>query len=493
MTSLPHRWVLTTLGEVTVPEINQGGPTGIGEFLYVDISSVDNRTKRISSPKSVLVTEAPTRARQRLTSGDVLVSMTRPNLNAVAIVPQNMDGAIGSTGFHVLRAAGIDPFWLYYLVQTSDFVTKMSNSVQGVVYPAVRPKDIEGCEIPLAALAEQLRIVAEIEKQFTRLDAGVAALKRVRTDLQRYRASLLRAACEGRLVPSEAEIARSEGRDYEPAESLVNRILTRASSSEPEADLPFRPSPAPEGWAWVRFGALLREPLRNGRSAKRTEDPDGVRTLTLTAVTVGDFSESNTKRTRAKPEDVEELWLHPGDILIERSNTPDLVGTARLYRGPPNFAIFPDLLIRARVSTEIEGSFVEAVLRSTYARNYFRRHAQGIAGHMPKINQEVVAGLPIPLPPSAEQTRIVTELDRQLSVVGKLEIVVRNGAERAALLRASILKNAFEGRLITPDWTDEPAAVLLDRILEAKDSARDTTSARCQERDMKPRRRKRGR
>ena len=74
-----------------------------------------------------------------------------------------------------------------------------------------------------------------------------------------------------------------------------------------------------------------------------------MRTLTLTAVTKGDFSIENTKLTVADPAKVENLWLEPDDLLIDRSNTPDLVGTTRLYRGPKEFAIFPDLVIRARL------------------------------------------------------------------------------------------------------------------------------------------------
>ena len=70
-------------------------------------------------------------------------------------------------------------------------------------------------EVP--PLAEQHRIVVEIETQFTRLDASVAALRRAQANLKRYRASVLKDACEGRLVPTESELSRSEGRDYEPA------------------------------------------------------------------------------------------------------------------------------------------------------------------------------------------------------------------------------------------------------------------------------------
>ena len=92
--------------------------------------------------------------------------------------------------------------------------------------PSVRKSDVESIPLPIPPLPEQRRIVTEIEKQFTRLDASVAALKRVQANLKRYRASVLNAACEGGLVPTEAELARAEGRDYEPADRLLSRILS---------------------------------------------------------------------------------------------------------------------------------------------------------------------------------------------------------------------------------------------------------------------------
>ena len=79
---------------------------------------------------------------------------------------------------------------------------------------------------PIPPLDEQAEIVAEIEKQFTRLEAGVAGLRRVQANLKRYRAAVLKAACEGKLVPTEAELARQEGRTYETGAQLLERILT---------------------------------------------------------------------------------------------------------------------------------------------------------------------------------------------------------------------------------------------------------------------------
>jgi type I restriction enzyme S subunit len=163
---------VTTLGELTEPKIDQSGPPPTGEFVYVDISTVDNKAKRIVDPKLLLVSSAPSRARQRLRAGDVLVSMTRPNLNAVALVPPELDGAIGSTGFHVLRARdGVVPQWLYYGVQSRQFVGAMSELVQGALYPAVRPRTFElsSCRCQ----DDRSRIVAEIENS-SRLDEAVA-------------------------------------------------------------------------------------------------------------------------------------------------------------------------------------------------------------------------------------------------------------------------------------------------------------------------------
>src|SRR5205823_9902944 len=84
---------------------------------------------------------------------------------------------------------------------------------------------LRSMEFPMPPKPEQYRIVGEIEKQFTRLDAAVAAMKRVQANLKRYRATVLKTACEGRLVPTEAELVRKERRSYETGDQLLARIL----------------------------------------------------------------------------------------------------------------------------------------------------------------------------------------------------------------------------------------------------------------------------
>jgi type I restriction enzyme S subunit len=207
----------------------------------------------------------------------------------------------------------------------------------------------------------------------------------------------------------------------------------------------------PDGWVDVSLGELLRGPLRNGHSARPSLDGSGVRALTLTAVTYGEFSEKNTKMTVADPTKVADLWLEPGDLLIERSNTPELVGTARLYRGPRQWAIFPDLLIRARLLEVASPDYVEALLLSHGSRNYFMESAQGTAGSMPKIDQGVIERLRVPLPPLVEQYRIVGMVDALLAQVTATRQRLASVHLILKRFRQSVLSAACSGRL-TEVW-----------------------------------------
>jgi type I restriction enzyme S subunit len=344
-------------------------------------------------------------------------------------------------------------------------------------------------DVPVAPFREQKRIVAEIEKQFTRLEAGVLVLDRVQAKLKRYRMAVVKAAVEGQLVPNEAELARREGRSYETASAALKRIsakrdalvasqprlfrsvvrsLPRSNAQQGAAFTKADFAGLPEGWCWAKLVALLREPLRNGHSAKSSGGPEGVPTFTLSAVTYGDFSDTNIKLTTADPRKVEGLWVQPDDIFIERSNTPELVGTARRYTGPPHVAIFPDLLIRVRLVSSVLPAFAELVLQSPKTQHFFRSMAQGISGTMPKIDQSIVEQTAIPLPPVAEQHRIVAEVERLFSARDELAAQVGANLKRADRLRQAILKRAFEGKLVPQDPNDEPASVLLERIKAAK-------------------------
>ncbi|WP_426135068.1 restriction endonuclease subunit S [Pseudomonas sp. PWP3-1b2] len=137
-----------------------------GEIDYIDLSSVDKDTKRIEGISPIACSDAPSRARQIVKTGDILVSTVRPNLNGVAIVPTELDGATASTGYTVLRPRSnrVDSSYLFHWVKHPKFVGEMVRLATGASYPAVSDKIVRAAMIPLPPLPEQRRIAAILDR-----------------------------------------------------------------------------------------------------------------------------------------------------------------------------------------------------------------------------------------------------------------------------------------------------------------------------------------
>ncbi len=135
-------------------------------FQYIDIASIDNDKKAIVATTQMLGAEAPSRARKKLAAGDVLVSTVRPNLNAVALVPPELDGEVASTGFCILRPLGdvLEQKYLFYWTQTCAFIASLLSKTTGAHYPAVSDAIVKDLEIPLPPLSEQRRIVEILDQ-----------------------------------------------------------------------------------------------------------------------------------------------------------------------------------------------------------------------------------------------------------------------------------------------------------------------------------------
>jgi type I restriction enzyme, S subunit len=271
--------------------------------------------------------------------------------------------------------------------------------------------------IPLPPLPEQRRIVATLDHHLSRL---AAADQSILTGLRRVR----------RL-----------------RKSIVDQVFNDVMGASTE-----------------RLESLLAEPLRNGHSARASDTGEGIRTLTLTAVTKNEFTDFNTKLTVADPARVRDLWLRPGDILVERANTPDLVGISALYTGPPEWAIYPDLVIRLRVNEAVMPEYVQLIFSTTRLRSYFRQNAKGLAGSMPKIDQDTLLRAELPIPSIEEQGRIVASINNHKDAIDRLHRELEISRSRSSQFRRSLLAEAFAGQLVPQDPADEPASVLLDRI-----------------------------
>lgn len=389
------------------------------------VSPKDMKVQEITSSEDQIAKAALKEGRASLLPEGAVLVVTRSGIlsHTLPVATTRLPVTINQDLKALIPRSGVLPTYVAYALRCAARRILDACSKHGTTVASIDTNALLDFRIPLTNLQGQQATVAEIEKQFSRLDEAVASLERAKANLARYKAAILKAAVEGRLVPTEASLSRLSGSPFENGDTLLTNVLQERPKHWPGrykppvvADPSVKPKTLASGWTVVALDSLLREPLRNGHSAKATNDPRGLRAFTLSAVTEGDFSVHNTKRTVADAAKVARLWAEPGDLFIEMSNTPELVGTARLYEGPRDFAFFPDLVIRARISSAILVRYLEITLQADSGRQYFKARAQGISGSMPKIDQAVIERFPIPLPPLAEQRRIVAEVDRLMSL-----------------------------------------------------------------------------
>ena len=453
---IPVNWRWAQLGDVCLP-VNKVQPVENPNqaFTYLDIASIDNAMHRVVAPKSYLGRYAPSRARQVVHGGNTLFSTVRTYLKNVAMVPPEFDGQIASTGFCVLNPSdAIDPKFVFYYVISDDFVSNLNSLQRGTSYPAVRDNDVLSQYLAIPPLAEQRRILAEIDKQFSRLDASVAALRRAQANLKRYRSSVLKEACHGTLVPTEAELARSEGREYEPAAALLERIREerlarwdsdpkpRGKYKEPvPPDTSGLPEP-PEGWVWATFPQLGE--LNRGMSKHRPRNDPRLLGGPYPFIQTGEIRHSNGLVTNHSQTYSEcglaqsRLWP-PGTLCI--TIAANIAETGILTYD----ACFPDSV----VGFICENNSVITKLAEIFLRTEkvtLNRFAPATA--QKNINLHVLRNLAVPLPPLVEQRRIVAEVERRLSVIQQAEASVETSPKRADQMRQSILKKAFAGELV---------------------------------------------
>jgi type I restriction enzyme S subunit len=384
--------------------------------------------------------------------------------------------------------SGLDPDYIAWNARAHGWTILNLCSKDGTTVASVDTALLQEFRLPIAPLPEQHRIVAALDSYFTRLDDAVATLERIQRNLKRYRASVLAAAVEGRLVPTEAELARAEGRDYEPASVLLERILVerrrrweeaelakmKAKGKEPKDDKwkakykePVAPDTSvlpelPEGWCWATVEQLESGDRRcsYGVLVPGPHVPDGV-----ALVRVGDIDQGRVNLAllkciaRSIADRFSKTYLRGGEVLLT------LVGTIG------RTAVVPSTLVGANVARAVGVLPIVDLVNPGWVESWFRNPSQrslmiSTAHEVARktLNLEDVRAAAVALPPQVEQLRILESLEDVESIAEAAQSTLRETVLRCARLRQSILKWAFEGKLVDQDPTDEPASALLERI-----------------------------
>ncbi len=314
---------------------------------------------------------------------------------------------------------------------------------------------LKALSVPVATLDDQRRIVAEIEQQFTRLEAGVAALRRVQANLKRYRAAVLKAACEGRLVPTEAELARTEGRPFESGQQLLARILTerrqnwqgRGKYKEPEAPDTDNLPELPDGWVWSRLEQLGIVTGGLTKNPKRAQLSRQLPYLRVANVYANELRLAEIEHIGVDDAELSKLLVQKDDLLIVEGNgSKDQIGRLAIWDGSIECCVHQNHLIKVRPVERSTSKWLLYWLLSPNGRHFIELVASSTSG-LYTLSTGKVGDLIIALPPLAEQTRIVAEVERRLSVVEELECTVATDLQRATRLRQTVLQKAFSGEL----------------------------------------------
>ena len=350
--------------------------------------------------------------------------------------------------------SGISPKYVAHAVRGASRRILKECSKHGTTVASVDTNALLDFEIPLVNLDEQHRIVAEIEKHFSRLDEAVAGLKRVKANLKRYKAAILKAAVEGRLLTTEADLARHEDRKYETGAQLLQRILdTRRSQwqgkgtyKEPAAPDTTELPELPEGWGWASVDQLAASganSITDGPFGSNLKSEHyqvmGPRVIRLQNIKDGVFADEYAHITQDHFERLRKHEIRAGDLVI-----------ASLGENPPRACIIPAHVgpaivkadcIRFKPHPSVATEYLNAALNCQPTRQRVKDVLHGIG--RPRLTLGEIRAIALPVPPETEQHRIVAEVDRLLSIAREAEAEVDTNLKRAQGLRQGILAAAF--------------------------------------------------
>jgi type I restriction enzyme S subunit len=376
---LPKTWAESSIGKAVV-KTKQRDPRKKPDevFQYVDVSAVSNTSFKITGAAPTLGSEAPSRARKAIQTDDVLFATVRPTLKRIALVPPELDGAIASTGYCILRCdkSKADPGFLYSFLITDHFNARMAGLERGASYPAVRDSDVTASWFPLPPLPEQKKIAHILSTVQRAIEA------------------------QERIIQTTTELKKA----------LMHKLFTEGLRHEPQKQTDI--GPVPESWEVVELGTFCR--VQSGFAFRSQDYVKGDGGIPITKI--GDIQDGGVFYTEKSSYVPDEFWddrrldqfkLHTGDVLI--ALTGATTGKSGVFQH--NFRAF--LNQRAgRFLPDDEGlkrCFLPFLVRQPYFQSEISSNilvaAQGNIS--PKRIEKIKVGLPKP----SVQEEIASSLD----------------------------------------------------------------------------------
>ena len=387
---------MAKLGDICVKKVDTIKATYKGNIDYIDISSVDNQRKEITQIQNMAFEDAPSRAKQLVYAGDILVSTVRPNLNAVALIAKESDNTlVASTGYCVLRCLpNVDKKYVFYFCQSNGFIEKLVTQATGASYPAVTSSIVKECSIPLPSLDEQRKIAAVLDKV---------------SDLITKRRQQL--------------------------DKLDQMVKSRF------VELLGDPGTNPMKWPTIEIGGTIAkiESGWSGNGAQRERKSNEIAVLKVSSVTKGYFIPEECKVLDDQKNIKKYISPQRGDLLFSRANTKEMVGATAIIREDYPDLILPDKLWRIRFLDIANVVYMKYILSSKTIRNKFSSASTGTSGSMYNVSMEKFKSIEIPLPEVREQSHFSVFVEG----TEKIKTSISQSLERLETLKKALMQEYF--------------------------------------------------
>ena len=393
---LPEGWEWCRGYEILNPMETQ---KPIGEmFGYIDIASIDNKNNRIIDAKFISVSEAPSRASRKVKFGDTLFSMVRPYLKNIAFVEEEYSNCIASTGFYICSPnKTLYPKFLFYLMLSEYVVNGLNKYMKGDNSPSINNENITNFFFPLPPLAEQHRIAQKVEQLLTIVDTIEQLQEELKALVKQTKNQVLNYAIAGKLTQQDP--------NDEPAEELLKRIGKTTAADTPYEKLP-------EGWVWCQGNQILNTMKSQKPSGEKFNYIDIAsidnRQNKITEVKTIAVTEAPSRASRkVKFGDTLFSMVRPylKNIAFVDEEYSNCIASTGFYVCSPNEALFPKYLFYLMVSD--------------YVVQGLNKHMKG--DNSPSINNEDITNFIFPLPPLAEQHRIVEKIESFFASFDQIE------------------------------------------------------------------------
>ena len=489
---LPATWEWSVIGDLG--DVVSGGTpsTKVPEYWGGDViwfapsDLTGYKPKHIARGAKTLTEKGLAKSSAKLMAAGSVMFSSRAPVGYVAI---NSAPAATNQGFKsVVPHRELLNEYLYHYLKAAKHIAEERAS--GTTFKELSGSAFSALPVPLAPANEQRRIVDRIEALFDEIDRGVESLRDAKRAIGLYRQSLLKSAFEGRLT---ADWRAKNSDKLERPDALLGRIKEqrrgcykaalhdweRAVSqwrrgggkgkrpAKPKAPKRYDQSglqlalpDLPHGWGWSHLGCSSTGP-EYGTAAKSSTQGE-VPVVRMGNIQNGRIDWGDLAYTSDK-EEIARYSLQPGDVLFNRTNSPELVGKAAIYRGERP-ALFAGYLVRVNQINQVaSGPYIAHFLNSPRAREHGKSvKTDGV--NQSNINGTKLQHYPFPFCSTAEQAEIVHILDTRLEAAEFLGVEIDANLARADALRQSILRKAFSGQLVPQDPADEPASAVLARI-----------------------------